>query len=269
MSNPLDPIRYKVKRYGNLVRLISNWPAYLLWKMGAAEGRFPFEVRGLGRVDAGGRELGPFRENFFNDVYLSALPAEVRTSLGEAPVVLDVGGNVGHFALAIFRRYPAAEIVSVEPHPYCHGVLEARREAFARYNWRVDPRALDGHAGELTLHTNGVDEYSSTSGVIPSAQKVATVTVACQTLAQALERHGLQRVDLAKFDCEGGEYGAIYGASPEVLQRLRVLCIETHRSQEPDHNQAALNAYLLAQGYRTNLFESPRETELLVAWRSR
>ncbi len=259
---------FKLARYAGLVRTIRNWPAYLLWKAGGRSDEFVFDIRGLGQLAVKGRALGPFRENFFDDVYYSRVPKHLRDRFGEAPVILDVGANVGYFALASFLRYPRAKVISFEPHPYCLDVLDATAARFGQYDWHIDRTALSDHGGEGTLNTNLVADFTSISSIGPDDRNTASIPIMLQTLDEAIFHHGLTHVDLAKFDCEGGEYPTLYGATPEVLAKLSVLCIETHKNPAPRYNQKDLNRYLLDLGFETDRGAESRDADLLYAWRA-
>ena len=267
MSLLTDRVRGKLARYGGLLRNVVNWPAYLRWKSAGARGAFTFELRDLGTFTVEGRRLGPFRENLLEEAYYARLPTAARALLPEAPIVLDVGANVGYFALDTFLRYPAAKVYSFEPHPFCIGELHAERARFPQFEWAVDARALGEADGALTLHTTSLSEFSSTSGMRPHERHGAAVEVPVVTLDTALAEHGLTWVDYAKIDAEGGEYPLVYGASAEALQSIRVLAVETHEDPRPRHNQDELEGYLRSLGFETAPQGYVGETDFLFAWR--
>ena len=193
----------------------------------------------------------------------------MRASFGETPVVLDVGANVGYFALATFRKYPRAKVVSFEPHPFCVAALRQERARFARYDWSVDPVALADRSGTGELKADLLDDYSSISSIGPRsvASHGRHHEIALRTLGDALDAHGLAWVDLAKFDCEGGEYPALFGASDEALGRVRALSLETHKDTTPGYTREALEAYLRERGFRTRKATESRDADMLFAWR--
>ncbi len=263
----LTKTRFKLSRYGGLVRVIRNWPAYLVWKASGRSESFEFDIRGLGRLAVKGKAVGPFRENFLDDVYHSGVPRRLSEAFGHAPVVLDVGANVGYFALATFRLYPGAKVISFEPHPFCLEVLDATRAQFGQFNWHIDRTALSDHGGTGQLNTNLVDDFTSISSIGPDARNTSAVPIELQTLGEALQKHRLERVNLVKFDCEGGEYPTLYGATAADLAKIDVLCIETHKNPAPRYNHEDLNDYLRGHGFVTNHGTESRDADLLYAWR--
>ena len=268
LTRLIEKADYKYRRYAGLVRNIRNWPAYLLWKTSGAAGTFAFDVRGLGRLELGGRELGPFRENLLNRVYFDALPPEARRLIPrQRPVVVDIGGNAGYFALSVFLTHADAKVVSFEPHPYCVKLLEGYAARFSRFDWTIDPTALGDRDGPTVLHARVEDGFSTTSGTERDVRNLVTIPVACQTLRRALDAHTLDVVHLAKIDCEGGEYAILYGADAATLSKISVLCIETHASDRPNYNHGALDEYLTSRGFATAHEYSDGETQMLYAYR--
>jgi FkbM family methyltransferase len=70
------------------------------------------------------------REVFEEDSYLAALP-----HLGSSPLVVDVGSNIGLFALHLLNRYPDAKLLCMEPSPESFKALRknlARKPASLR-----------------------------------------------------------------------------------------------------------------------------------------
>jgi FkbM family methyltransferase len=48
----------------------------------------------------------------------------LRARLGDRPVILDVGANVGQYAIAVRELMPSAEIYSFEPNPVSYRILQ-------------------------------------------------------------------------------------------------------------------------------------------------
>jgi hypothetical protein len=62
------------------------------------------------------------------------------------------------------------------------------------------------------------------TGAEPACREIETVS-----LAGNLRANDLDRIDLLKLDCEGGEYTILEGAAPATLARVERLCLEYHR----------------------------------------
>jgi hypothetical protein len=72
------------------------------------------------------------------------------------------------------------------------------------------------------------------------------------TLAELLDTHQLESVDLLKVDCEGGEYDILPDAPDDVLRRVRNIVFEYHTVDGYQSKLDRLMHRLTAAGYRTS-----------------
>jgi FkbM family methyltransferase len=138
-----------------------------------------------------------------------------------SPRVLDLGANIGSFALRVFLRCPAAQVVSVEAAEDTYQVLDANKRANASLSWEALNNGVWRDDGPLTLMRRGV---SVGHRVIEGTGDDAVQGVSLNTL---LGRLGWDHADLVKMDIEGGEE-AVVPAALDVLRRTRFLIIEVH-----------------------------------------
>src|SRR5215204_3073313 len=138
----------------------------------------------------------------------------------EAPVVFDVGANVGDYARLLSRHLPRATIYSFEP---SHAVYEQLARNVAVEGGRVRPFNLglsdEEKSVELYSYTVEGEEQSLISSIdmrLPTqAVKVevsATERVEVRTLDDFCAEHGVGRIDFLKLDVEGHELAALRGA---------------------------------------------------------
>jgi len=130
-----------------------------------------------------------FREIFMDDCY------RLRTVKTEPSAVLDIGANVGFFAVYARALFPYAEILCIEPTPETIGFLIQNT---AWLNVKITHLAL-GNGAPLypSTHVNG-------DGSNQCQQTGRGATVPTETLAQLLGRVNPKSV-MVKMDCEGGE----------------------------------------------------------------
>lgn len=138
-----------------------------------------------------------------------------------SPRVLDLGANIGSFALRMFLRCPAARIASVEAADDTFQILEANRRTNPSSGWEVLNYGVWRDDGPLTLMRRGI---SVGHRVIEGAGDDAVQGISLPTL---LGRLAWDQVDLIKMDIEGGEE-AVVPAALDVLRRTRFLIIEIH-----------------------------------------
>ncbi|MBU4380448.1 MAG: FkbM family methyltransferase [Pseudodesulfovibrio sp.] len=143
-------------------------------------------------------------------------------SLPRRPVVLDLGANIGCFALRIFSAHPDARVVSVEAASDTYAVLQKN---IAR-NVDLDWQAL--HAG--VWESDGVLHLDR--GERPVLNQVSSDgdgdPVPALTVASLKRKMTLDSIDLIKMDIEGAE-NAVIPACIDDLE-AKYLVVEMHRS---------------------------------------
>lgn len=169
------------------------------------------------------------REVLINDEY-----ACITRLLGPeaTPRVLDLGANIGSFALRMFLHCPGAQVASVEAAKDTFDVLRANKELNPAFDWQVFHNGIWRSDGPLGLVRRDI----SVSHLVTEGEGDDAVEgIALDTL---LKRLGWDRVDLIKMDIEGGEE-AVVPAAIEVLRRTRFLIIEVHNDRIDSCNVTA------------------------------
>lgn len=130
--------------------------------------------------------------------------------------IIDVGAHHGQFALLARERYPAADIICIEPLP--DAVSRLRSVHGANTRTTIMPFAV-GNAHEWrSLHVSRKSDSSSLLPILepyvaafPGTEEATTIDVEVRTLDMLLEP-GLRRPLLLKIDVQGGELEVIAGA---------------------------------------------------------
>lgn len=138
--------------------------------------------------------------------------------------VLDVGANIGTFAIACLLR-GAGDVVCVEPHPGNFQTLQenlgrvtSQRPAFGAV---LLNEAMWVRRGKVTLR--GASDPVSTSMYTCVGDRPGK-EVACATLDDYLGF--APEWEIVKLDCEGAEWPAIYGS--RELRRAKKIIAELH-----------------------------------------
>ncbi|CUS04941.2 protein of unknown function [Candidatus Promineifilum breve] len=165
----------------------------------------------------------------------------LRDTLGRGATFIDVGANIGYFALLAAKIVgPAGRVVAFEPNPANCDLLRRSIEA--------------NQFGTITLHQNAVAEarqtiHFATAGIDSNgrmvnpaeaaAEVVALPTVEAVTLDETLADLG--RIDVIKLDVEGAEARAWRGMQAVIARHKPTLIFEfspillRHTSEvEPD-----------------------------------
>lgn len=254
----------KTRRYLNIFRTVNNWGEYLYKKATGFGDYFEFDIKNFGKIKVVKNTLGPFRENFFDDVYLSKVPKDNLNKPGA--IIIDIGANIGYFSLSFLSRYPEAKIYAYEPHPYCFEQLKKYREEFPQFDLQIYKKAVGEKAGNLVLYASKLDGFATMSSIFEGDNKKERFEIESITLEHIIEDKGLDHIDLIKLDCEGSEYPIIYSASDQVLDKIESFCIETHRGKLENENLPSLVKYLQSKKFKTEHLDEGG-TGYIWAWR--
>lgn len=145
--------------------------------------------------------------------------------------VVDVGANVGQFAVAAAKIFPDAKVYSFEPQPDC--VKQIIRNVRSIDNIEVFPVGLGDLEGELDFYVNSHNHSSSLlplaeshKKAFPGAEEVSQIRVKIKTLDKVIETSKLVSPCLLKLDVQGYELHVLRGAG-EILKSIDYVLFET------------------------------------------
>lgn len=256
----------KINRYRNLVQKVNNWPKYIWKKTSGFDDSFKFDIKNFGSIEVPQKMLGPFRENFFDDIYFRNLPEDYFKELN-SPVVIDIGANVGFFSMSTFAKFPGAQIYSFEPHPYCYQKLSEFHSSFDSLSWKIFNQAVSDHDGVLELSASTLNGFATMASVLDKPSNVKNFTAETIRLEAFLKKTRLDSIDLIKLDCEGSEYDILYSLADQTLQKIGALTIETHKGARDDQNLKSLREHLEKRGYSVRAKVENEFTGYIWAWR--
>jgi len=147
-------------------------------------------------------------------------------------VFVDVGANVGTYALVLARHVGAAgKVVAIEPHPVTHARLAFNNSASGYTQVRLVAAAAAATDGELMIETDG--DNLGASHIVTGEVSSKAIKVPSLRLQRILEEAGVTRVDALKIDIEGFEDRALIPFFKDAPQALwpRAVVIE-HLSKD-------------------------------------
>ncbi len=165
--------------------------------------------------------LGIYTEIFSNKCYTDKL---YKPSSGDT--IIDIGGNIGLFAISIPYEVRGAKVHSFEPVRETRERLERNVvENGLSSSVTVYPYAVHATSGHVTIHKGKTAGHSSTSdNAFTGGDSESVETI---TLRQVIELVGAEWIDLLKMDIEGSEVEALSG-DLSCLQRVRRIVVEYH-----------------------------------------
>ena len=175
-------------------------------------------------------------------------------TLTATSTVVDVGANIGDFAMQTARLCPQGTIYAIEPVPEQCEMIKAQIKLNSVSNVQVIPLAVGSENGEIELFVSGSQSsmYWGTGG---------RTRVQVTTLDRIMEQHPIQRIDLLKMDCEGAEWD-IFPLSARVLPAVSQICMEYHNGKR---TAEWLEGWLVQHGFRVHRTPGPW-CGLLWAW---
>jgi FkbM family methyltransferase len=142
--------------------------------------------------------------------------------------ILDIGGNIGYFALYISNLFPSAKIYSFEPGLQSYQRLQDNLRRNKAWNVKTFPYAVTDREGTVEYYSV---EWAGCNTLYKSRLdegKYTTTKVPCVGIDNIFDLTGLRQFDLAKIDCEGSEYPIILNSSDDSLKAIKKFIIEVH-----------------------------------------
>jgi len=140
--------------------------------------------------------------------------------------IIDLGANIGLFALRNSQRIENGKILCVEPNPMVFPILLKNLRANYVQNVNVFPLAIGEKTGKEVLRFSPslTTEGSIINGRFTTDADVMEVEVTTETLDDFGKTRNLTgRIDLIKMDIEGAEIGAIRGGNNLLKRTKRVM----------------------------------------------
>ena len=171
----------------------------------------------------------------------------LRAHVSQGGVFVDVGANVGTYALALASQVGAAgKVIAIEPHPVTHARLAFNRAA-SRLSQVVLVAAAAGPSdGELLIETDG--DNLGASHVASGAPSSNAIKVPSRRLQRILKDAEVAKVDALKIDVEGFEDRVLTGFFEQAPASLWPGAVVIEHLSRHEWQQDCI-ADMLARGY--------------------
>ena len=147
-------------------------------------------------------------------------------------VFVDVGANVGTYALALARHVgTSGKVIAIEPHPVTQARLAFNNAASGFTQVKLVAAAAGASDGELMIETDG--DNLGASHIVTGEVSAKAIRVPSLRLQRILDEAGAAKVDALKIDVEGFEDRVLTGFFRDAPEQLwpRAVVIE-HLSKD-------------------------------------
>jgi FkbM family methyltransferase len=143
----------------------------------------------------------------------------IEALVGPGQVVLDIGANIGYFAIAMSRLVgEKGRVIAFEPTVYYGEVLNKNLEANQIRNCEVISYGLSSEEAELMAYVG--DSSATLHWWLPETEPRVSEPIKLQRLDDIVDDLGIDRIDFIKMDIDGHEPFFFEGAW-ETLNRFR------------------------------------------------
>jgi FkbM family methyltransferase len=166
------------------------------------------------------------RGALFNPDYNLGELEFLRAHTPRGGVFVDVGANVGTYAMALARQVGSGgKVIAIEPHPVTHARLAFNRAASGFTQVDLVAAAAGPDDGELLIETDG--DNLGASHIVSGEPSSRAIRVPSLRLQRTLDDAGVTHVDALKIDVEGFEDRVLTGffrdAPPSLWPRAVVI----------------------------------------------
>lgn len=195
------------------------------------------------------------------EMYLDRCYPNMFATLPANPVIIDIGGYIGDFALYAAHEF-GARVIVYEPTLENYALL---MENVNRNNLgeqiTCHNAGVGGENGRLTLNVTRHDGALHVSGFL-YAGATEQITVQAVTIDSVIYDNSLTHIDLLKIDCEGGEYDIISSLDDKHFEKIDRIVFEYHPISEYLEKLKTVKNHLAKAGYRIT---ENRSSQLIAA----
>lgn len=192
---------------------------------------------------------------FASGVYEPDTITEVLHHLSVSGTFLDVGANIGAIALPVAAVNPDSQVVCIEADRRIAALLYGNVQMNRRSNIKIVQCVAGPEDAEIDFYAAPPEHFGM--GSVGPQFYAAGEKLRQRKLDDVLDELGIDNVDVAKFDIEGAEFGALHGFRRRLTStRPPVIVFEfLHWAETRIPGQAAGSAQQLLLSYGYTLFQ--------------
>ncbi len=234
----LKGVKLFLRRSKRLLRSITAFPlasAVVLWRDANLSTRRPAAADALRTVRARGVATPIHYRPDTSDANVLEQVFEDRQYtllLGRDDVrfMIDCGANIGAVSLLLLERYPAAQLIAVEPDAGNMAVCKKNLAPFGSRVRFVESGIWSSDVG-LVVERGGYGDGRAWSFQVRPCRPGETPEVRGVSLGSLMREHNFPRIDLLKMDIERSELEVFTHGDLQWLSQTRMLAIELHDAE--------------------------------------
>jgi FkbM family methyltransferase len=164
--------------------------------------------------------------------------------------VLDIGANIGYYALMEAKR--CKDVYAIEPDPANYKHLTRNVELNGYKNVHLHNIAVGDKSGRLDFALSSVPNWHR---VAVGGEK-NVISVPAITVDDFMQAAGNPQIDLLRMDVEGYECNILYGARKTISKWLPDMFIEVHRDLLKNFGYTARKLFQLLGSYDYSVYKS-------------
>lgn len=238
-----------------IIKLFHNWPVYVFNYLSRNKRIGEYRLRnGYKLRDATGALAGTIAVVFVRREY---------GFLDKFITIIDIGANVGAFAVYAALSSPRAKIYCFEPEEQNYSYLteNINNNSLGDRIFTVKS-AIASHSSKKDLAIGESPIHSFISSLISKNHNKTIYRyqkVDCTTLRDFLEMENITQIDLLKLNCEGSEYEILESLSKIYYERIQNIRLEYHNFENLGKNGKYLAEVLETNGYEIQKFTKYRK----------
>lgn len=162
-------------------------------------------------------------------------------------IIIDIGSHVGFFALYAYQFCKNGKIYCFEPVTENFKILQENLELNNIQNVSIKKCAISDKNDIVTIYLNEDDSGHSMYDTSSESIQVPSIS-----LKDIIDSNNLDKCDLIKIDCEGGEYEIINSLPDSYFCKINKMCIEYHFADEKPILIKKLAQKLLSLSFEIN-----------------
>lgn len=175
-----------------------------------------------------------------------------------APLIFDVGANIGLATIYFKELYPQARIIAFEPLPQNVELLEENVAQNNLSDVEILPVALGAKTDKQLIYYDEENEWLSTASLREKGWTGQENVISQEVEVARLSSFMIEPIDLLKIDVEGYEEQILFECE-DKLSLVKTLIFEWH--PHPQQSWLRLRKMLEKQGFTIKLFSQGDEID--------